>query len=272
MMRLKRFLFEKKMIIIIIFILLICSISIAVGMYVQNTKQKPEENKENEINYTELEESFQYIFTNDINKSATANINVDYDNLIFCAYDIPPEESGNYKINAKIPLFKLENEATKKINEEIWNTFITKMVSIAKEATVYTTYSIDYVVYVNNNILSLVIRCKYKNGANPQRDIIQTYNYDIENEKILTLREVLEYKGLDKNEVQKKIHEKIAEENKKIESVSAQGYNVYLRAENDIIYEIDNTPNFFLGKDNYLYLVYSYGNKNYTDVIDLVIF
>ena len=178
MMKLKRFFIEKKVIIIIIFILLICSISIAVGMYVQNTKQKPEGNKENEINYTELEESFQYIFTNDINKSATANINVDYNNLIYCAYDIS-ENSNNYKMNTKIPLFKIENQATKKINEEIWNTFIAKMVSIAKEATVYTTYNIDYVVYVNNNILSLVIRCKYKNGANPQRDIIQTYNYDI---------------------------------------------------------------------------------------------
>lgn len=270
-MGIKRFFIDKKMIIIIIFILLICIIAIGAGIYAQNTKQKPEEQKENEINYEELENSFQYIFTNDINKSATANINVDYDNLISCAYDIS-ENSGNYNINAKIPLFKMENEATNKINEEIWNTFIAKMVSIAREATVYTTYSVDYVVYVNNNILSLVIRCKYKNGANPQRDIIQTYNYDIENEKILTLREILEYKGLDKNEVQKKIHEKIAEENSKIQSVSAQGYNVYLRAENDIMYEIDNTPNFFLGKDNYLYLVYSYGNKNYTDVIDLVIF
>lgn len=241
------------------------------GIYAQNTRQKPEEHNENEINYEELENNFQYIFTNNINKSATSNINVDYDNLIYCAYDIS-ENIGNYNISAKIPLFKLENEVTKKINEEIWDTFIAKMVDISKNATVYTTYSIDYVVYVNNNILSLVIRCKYKNGANPQRDIIQTYNYDIENEKILTLREVLDYKGLDKNEVQKKINEKIAEENSKIQSVSAQGYNVYLRAENDIMYEIDNTPNFFLGKDNYLYLVYSYGNKNYTDVIDLVIF
>lgn len=271
MTNLKDFFIQKKMLIILIIIILICGIAIAIGVYAQITRADKEQYVEGEINYEELENDFQYIFTNSINKEATANQNVDYDNLLYCAYDIS-ESSGNYSVNAKIPLFKLENDATNKINSEIWNTFATKIIDIAQNATVYTTYSMDYVVYVNNNILSLVIRCKYKNGANPQRDIIQTYNYDMENEKILTIEEILQYKGLDSQKVQDKIYEKIQEENSKIKALSEQGYNVYTRDENSEAYKISNTQNFFLGKDNYLYLVYAYGNTNYTSVIDLIIF
>ena len=57
-----------------------------------------------------------------------------------------------------------------------------------------------------------------------------------------------------------------------MQNISEQGYNVYVRNEEDSMYEIDNTANYFLGKDNYLYLVYAYGNNNYTSEMDLVIF
>ena len=120
---------------------------------------------------------------------------------------------------------------TKQINTEIYDTFAKTIVDIVKNSNTSTTFNLDYVAYVNNNILSLVIRCKYKNGSNPQRNIIQTYNYDVENNKLVDIRD-----------------------------------------ENNEIYKIDNTPNFFLGKDNYLYLVYAYGNNNYTSETDLVIF
>ena len=38
------------------------------------------------------------------------------------------------------------------------------------------------------------------------------------------------------------------------------------------IYKVENTTEFFLGKDNFLYLIYAYGNDNYTSELDLVIF
>ena len=50
--------------------------------------------------------------------------------------------------------------------------------------------------------------------------------------------------------------------------------NVYVRDEQSEIYKLKNTPNYFLGKNNYLYLVYSYGNdkETYTSEVDLIIF
>ena len=38
------------------------------------------------------------------------------------------------------------------------------------------------------------------------------------------------------------------------------------------MYKVENTPDFFIGKDNHLYLVYAYGNNNYTSEVDLLIF
>ena len=40
---------------------------------------------------------------------------------------------------------------------------------------------------ISNNILSLVVRSTLKEGSNnPQRDIVQTYNYDLTNQKKIT--------------------------------------------------------------------------------------
>ena len=114
--------------------------------------------------------------------------------------------------------------------------------------------------------------CKYKDGVNAQRRIVQCYNYDVENDKLLNIDDIIVYKNLDKKEMQEKVNEEIDRVNKQMKGINEQGYNVFLRDETSSIYKIENTPNFFLGKNNYLYLVYAYGNNNYTSEIDLVIF
>lgn len=270
-----KYIFRKnKMLIIIISILLVCSIAIAFGVYAQitNTGTTKPKKQENEIDYEELENSFKDIFTNSINKQANANLNYNYEEILYCAYDIKEEKSGNYNINAKLPLFKLEGEIVSNINKEIFDTFGRKIIDIINNSSAYTTYNLDYVAYVNENIISLVIKCNYKDGTNPQRTIIQTYNYDVEQNKLLNLQEVLDYKKLNKEEVQNKVYNKIKDINKQMQNISEQGYNVYIRNEKDNMYEIDNTANYFLGKDNSLYIVYAYGNNNFTSEIDLVIF
>ncbi len=269
----KYFLVKNKMIVIIALIILVCAIAIAIGIYAQVTNRDVITSKQEEenSNYEDLENNFDDIFKNTINKEWDARQDVNYDEIIYCAYKIDEEEL-NYNIDAKIPLFKLENDVTEKINKEIYDTFAKTIVSIVQTSNAHTTFNLDYVAYANNNILSLVIRCKYKSGSNPQRYIIQTYNYDLDNNKLVDINEILEYKNLNKEEVEKVVLDKIKEENAEMRTISDQGYNVYMRNESDEIYKIENTPNFFLGKNNYLYLVYAYGNNNYTSVIDLVIF
>ena len=188
MNKFKYFLVKNKMIIIIASIILVCAIAIAFGVYAQITNRSEIKAKEKEQNknYTELEESFDEIFTNNINKETDAKENFNYDEIIYCAYSIDSEEA-HYKINAKIPLFKIKNEVTEKINQEIYDTFAKTIIDIVQNSNVHTTFNLDYVAYVNSNIVSLVIKCTYKNGSNPQRKIIQTYNYDIENNNFVIL-------------------------------------------------------------------------------------
>ena len=273
MNKFKYFIVKNKMMIIIISIILICAIAISIGVYAQvtnrrviNTRPKEETN-----DLEELEVNFDDIFTNNINVQDTANKDIDYNEIVYLAYDIANSEAG-YSINAKIPFFKIENESTKSINSDIYDTFAKTIIDIVKNSNTHTTFNLDYVVYVNNDILSLVLSCKYKNGSNPQRRIIQTYNYDLKKNKILDINDIIEYKNLNKDEMQNAILEKIKEENVQSKTISEQGYNVYVRNEKDKLYKIENTPNFFLGENNKLYLIYAYGNNKYTSEIDLVIF
>ena len=269
----KYFLSKNKIAIIITIIVLICAIAIAIGVYAQVTNRKviPTNEKKEEVNYEELELGFEDIFTNSITKGENAKDDINYDEIIYLGYDIDAEEA-NYNIHAKIPFFKPENEVTEKINSEIYDVFANTIINIVKTSTSNTTFNLDYVAYVNGDILSLVLRCKYKNGINPQRVIIQTYNYDIQNNKLLDINEIIEYKGFNKDEIEKAVIDKIKQENAQNQTIREQGYNLYMRDEDNEIYKIEKTPNFFLGQNGYLYLVYAYGNNNYTSEMDLVIF
>lgn len=274
MLKIKYFFEKNKILILIVSIILICSIAIAFGVYAQITNKSINgtNNEETDNNYQELKSNFEDIFTNKINKEPTAKLNINYEELVYCKYNIAEEKSGKYSIEAKIPEFKGESEVIKKINTEIFDIFAREIIEIVNNASVYTTYNLDYVAYVNNDIISLVIMCKYKNGTNPQRRIVQTYNYDIENDKLLDIEDIISYKKLNKEEMQKKVQEEIKKVNNEKKNISEEGFNIYIRDEESEIYQIDNTPNFFLGKNNYLYLVYAYGNNNHTSDIDLVIF
>ncbi len=268
---------DKKQLIIIIGIILVCSIAIAIGIYAQVTNSKITKTKEEKIeaNYEDLKNNFDTIFTNNVNKEGAINVenaNVNYDELIETKYNVNEKKETKYSIVAKIPLFKKETETTKKINQEIFNTFGGKIVDIITNSNTDTIYNLGYVGYINDNILSLVIKCTLKEGTKAQRTIIQTYNYNIDEDRIVTLDEIMQKRNLDKEKVQNQITQEITKLSKQNASFANQGYNVYVRNPNDDIYKVENTPNFFLGKNKTLYLVYAYGNNDYTSETDLVIF
>ena len=66
--------------------------------------------------------------------------------------------------------------------------------------------------------------------------------------------------------VKKKRYEMlISDVNKKSNKIS----EYFLNSE---IYKIENTQNFFLTQDGYVYIVYAYGNNDYTNEMDIIIF
>ena len=58
----------------------------------------------------------------------------------------------------------------------------------------------------------------------------------------------------------------------KVEELKKLGYTIYDRDYRSALYKMQNTSCFFLGDDGYLYLVYAYGNQNFTSEMDLIAF
>jgi len=123
-----------------------------------------------------------------------------------------------YELNVNIPYININTEDIKSINDEINSLFYNTAISILGETNNNTIYDVKYKAYINDNILSLVIRSTLKEGENDQRVIIKTYNYNLSSDSELSINEVLQYRKISKEYAQNKIKEtiKIASENRNI--------------------------------------------------------
>ena len=118
----------------------------------------------------------------------------------------------------------------------------------------------------------MAIKATLKEGDKPQRTIIKTYNYNVIKNTHVSLGTLINKKNLQQQTVQDKVYsqiQKVITENKELEKV---GYKVYKRDINDSRYSLENTDTFFMNQNGYLYLVYCYGNNEYTGEFDLLIF
>lgn len=68
-----------------------------------------------------------------------------------------------------------------------------------------------------------------KEGTTAQRVIVQTYNYDMENDKILSFEDIIKIKKLEKSDVQEKIDKEISKIIEEKKAISTEGYNLYER-------------------------------------------
>lgn len=273
-------------------ITIFCIIAIIAGVYYQIFKTKPKENivnnnqvienpKTDEILDPELlKEEFNDLFTNSFDDQGydTANIKkisgLEAKDIIYSAYNIKEEKEEKYNVNINIPVFNVQGDIASEFNKTTQSIFANKANSVFSENQSYTIYNVEYVSYLNENILSLVIKSTLKEGKNPQRIMVQTYNYDIQTGQKVTLNEVLEEKGISKKEVNKKIEDQVKEANRQAEAISealAQtGQTVYIRDIDNAMYVTDNVSNFFIGLDGQIYIIYPYGNSNFTSEMDII--
>lgn len=193
--------------------------------------------------------------------------------IIYTTISTKRVSDNRYDIDLNIPFINiLNNTSVENFNKKIQSLFVDKANDIIKNATQNTIYNIDYMAYVNTNILSLVIRSTLKEGNNPQRVIIQTYNYNLSTNEEIKLEQILEIKGLTKENVESVIANQIKVANEEADKLKHLGYNVYTRDLTSSIYKINNTNNYILGPNNKLYIIYPYGNANNTDEMDVIVF
>ena len=86
-----------------------------------------------------------------------------------------------------------------------------------------------------------------------------------------TINELIQLKNIDKTNANKKIKEEIEKSQEQNTKLAELGYNTITRDATSDTYKIENTKEFFLGDKGYLYIIYPYGNKEYTSEMDIVI-
>lgn len=263
-------------------IMIICIIAIVEALYyVMNPNIQDKENiadnslSNTEITDTNLVDNFDDVFQNSFKNTNTSEeaekIDADKD-YIYTNYEKTEVNSGNYEIDVKIPVININSEEIKSYNEDIKQVFQDKAESILNGGSNRAVYSVDYEAFLNNNILSVVIRSTLKEGSNPQRVIIQTYCYNIKEMKKVEFSDIMTLKNLDTNTVQEKIRKQIQGKQEEAKALQQLGYSVYIRDLRSDRYDVENISNFFIDENNNIYVIYAYGNSSNTDVTDIVIF
>ena len=262
--------------IFLITVLAICVIAINLAVYFQIT-QKPKDKGEDDavnIDTIMLTENFNNIFDNQLNlQNNEINVNkVDFNKeVVYTSYANNKAEGNTSEFNVNIPCLNIQNEVAQTINNEINSIFYQKAEDILRSGEQNTNYNVNYKAYINDNILSLIIKATLKEGNNPQRVIIKTYNYNLSSNSNLGIREILEYRKISTGYAQSKIKEAIQLASEEATRYKELGYNMYLRNVNNEMYLLENTSVYFIGEGKAVYILYPYGNSNYTSELDIVV-
>lgn len=261
-----------------IIIIVICIFSLSFGIYsLCFNNNKIEEVPEESLNTPEV--AFDDLFKNNVDLQNYDSVNfvnkLDRSkDIVYTTYTLNEIYEEKYEIHADIPFININNEKITNIDKEIVSIFYDKIGSIIKEAkkedAKKVIYTVSYVAYLNENILSLAIRATLKEGDNAQRLIVKTYAYNISTNEEIKLKEMLEIKGIQIQIAENKIKEKVQEAINYTKGLASLGYETYPRNINDDMYKIENSNNCILGPKGSLYIIYAYGNLDYTSEIDIV--
>ena len=190
--------------------------------------------------------------------------------IVYTNYENTDKSANNYEMNVNLPYINIKNQSVKDYNENIKNIFQAKAEEVLKSTNSNVIYTVKYEAYIENNILSLIIYSDLKQDSSAQRIIVQTFNFNLETNKELTLEDIIKIYELDEKTVQDKIDNEIKAEEKKAEDLKALGYNVFTRDTKSDMYKIKNATEFFVHNNN-LYIIYAYGNDKLTSERDIVV-
>lgn len=268
-----------------VIVILLCILSLSIGIYAQIFYRYSDTDPfmlgvgvgrtQDAEEITKLKNEFNGIFTNDLSGESTVkNIKKLEENkqVVYTSSVRNEKENDKYSINANIPKINIDSTQAEKINEEITEKYVEKIETIINSADEYTDYSVSYKAYINGDLLSLIIKEIIKEGKTTQSAKIETYNYNLSQNSLANITDVVKAKGYESGYLQKEIDAEIKDLNKKDEELKNQYTEVRLRDTSNSMYKIENTENFIVNEEGYLYLIYAYGNTENTNKIDVIIF
>ena len=228
--------------------------------------------KKTEEEENRLKANFHTLFQNQLENNSSCEVKkIDKNkDIVYTNYENTDKSANNYEMNVNLPYINIKNQSVQDYNENIKNIFQAKAEEVLKSTNSNVIYTVKYEAYIENNILSLIIYSDLKQDASAQRIIIQTFNFNLETNKELTLEDIIKIYELDEKTVQDKIDNEIKTEEKKAEDLKALGYNVFIRDTKSDMYKIKNATEFFVHNNN-LYIIYAYGNDKLTSERDIVV-
>jgi len=275
---------KKRQLFIYISIIIICIISVIIAFYVQfytridiakfiGISQKDGLDSKTEEQQQTIKSEFNTIFNNTITNDNDTNNSKKEEadkKIVYTKYEKKETKLNSYDLEVHIPHINISGEVVEKYNQEIENIFVDMAKKVLQSENNNVIYTVEYVANIQDDILSVMIKSNLKEGSKAQKVIIQTYNYDIRNNKEITLAEVLKIEQLNENDVQNRIKTDIQTEQKKAQDLKSLGYNIYSRDINSDIYSIEKSTEFYF-TGNTLYIIYAYGNQMATSEMDIVI-
>ena len=270
-----------------ILISLFCFFAIIAGICSEFLIKKADENNVNNPNVNDIQENiekaqeevkqqFSELFNNTINAEQYdfSNINkIDQQKeIVYSAYTIQKQEN-NYEVNINLPAINIYGKVPVSFNKITQEIFANKASEVLNSNNSYKTiYNVDYVSCINGNILSVAIKSTLKEGNNPQRVIVQTYNYNLVTGEKVDFNSCITGLQLNTKDIQTKIDRNISKAAEEANILAQSGYNVYKRDLNSEMYKINNISTFLLDENANLYVIFAYGNQNFTSEMDVVLF
>ena len=262
-------------------IVIICVVSIGIGVYAQFFRKEATsyENdisaggNQNLVTSQDVKESFLDLFTNEMIPSVYNGQVQKVDNsqdIVYTAYSNTTTVEGQYSLDVNIPFINIQGEVVDGYNNISQTVFADKINSLMAGTSAFTIYNLDYTAYINNDILSVAIMATIKEGDNPQRIMIQTYNYNLVTGQNVTVKDILNNREIEEKAVENRIENTIKRASEDAEQMAQSGYQVYQRNPEDEMYKIENIQTFIEGPDGELYIIFAYGNNNYTSEMDVI--
>ena len=167
--------------------------------------------KKTEEEENRLKANFDTLFQNQLENNSSCEVKkIDKNkDIVYTNYENTDKSANNYEMNVNLPYINIKNQSVQDYNENIKNIFQAKAEEVLKSTNSNVIYTVKYEAYIENNILSLIIYSDLKQDASAQRIIIQTFNFNLETNKELTLEDIIKIYELDEKTVQDKIDNEI---------------------------------------------------------------
>lgn len=264
---------------------LICVVAICLGIYAQffykyaDTDMLMLGNIGSEKTAEEiatLKANFDDLFTNTVKETGESEVLIDKiyqgKQIVYTDYSNVLKDENYYSVNVQVPLINIDNDRIKEINAEIKNEYYDKTRFIMRKREGNTIYNVSWLAFINGDILSVAIKASLKEEGTAEKVTIKTYNYDLQRNKDVSIMDLIESKNTTAAKVQSTIDSDIKTAYTNAKIIAAEYGTLYERDLNSDIYKVENSENYFLTADGNIYIVYAYGNKDYTNEMDIIIF